>query len=170
MCKLKDSGIVDTIIRSYRPDDEAAVVDFALRAWEPVFFSMRDLMGPAIFQLLHGDDWSEYQKAAIKRVLADDGMHTWVAEVGGQVAGFVAVHIADDRSLGEIYMIAVAPEHQNLGLGTTLTNFATEWMREAGLPLALIGTGGDIGHAPARRTYEKSGYTAMPIVNYYKAL
>jgi GNAT superfamily N-acetyltransferase len=72
--------------------------------------------------------------------------------------------------MGEIYMIAVATEHQNQGLGTTLTNFATDWMRESGLPLAMIGTGGDVGHAPARRTYDKAGYTPMPGVNYYKAL
>lgn len=161
---------MDTIIRSYGPDDEDAVVDFALRAWEPVFSSMRVVLGDAIFQMLHGDDWYAYQKAAIARVLADDGMHIWVAEVGGQLAAFVAIHVTDDRSMGEIHMIAVSPEHQSQGLGTTLTDFSTEWMREAGLPLALIGTGGDPGHAPARRTYEKAGYTPLPLVQYYKVL
>jgi hypothetical protein len=43
-------------------------------------------------------------------------------------------------------------------------------MRSAGMRLAMIGTGGDPGHAPARRTYEKAGYTPLPAVNYFKAL
>jgi hypothetical protein len=43
-------------------------------------------------------------------------------------------------------------------------------MKENGMKLAVVGTGGDPGHAPARRAYEKAGYTAMPAVRYYKEL
>ena len=83
---------------------------------------------------------------------------------------FLAVTLHEDDALGQIWMLAVDPDAQGRGLGTSLTNFATEWMREAGMRLAMIGTGGDPGHAPARRTYEKAGYTAMPTVQYLKAL
>lgn len=38
------------------------------------------------------------------------------------------------------------------------------------MAVVLVSTGGDIGHAPARRTYEKAGFTPMPVVNYFKAL
>jgi GNAT superfamily N-acetyltransferase len=75
-----------------------------------------------------------------------------------------------ESGMGEVYMVAVDPDYQNHGLGTRLTNVATDWIREAGLPLAIISTGGDAGHAAARRTYEKAGYTAVPSVNYFKAL
>jgi GNAT superfamily N-acetyltransferase len=67
-------------------------------------------------------------------------------------------------------MVAVDPAFQNLGLGTQLTGWATGWLREAGMSVVLVSTGGDVGHAPARRTYEKAGFTPMPIVNYFKAL
>jgi hypothetical protein len=43
-------------------------------------------------------------------------------------------------------------------------------MRESGMRVAMIGTGGDPGHAPARRAYDKAGYTALPSVQYFKAL
>ncbi|WP_228386292.1 GNAT family N-acetyltransferase [Streptomyces katsurahamanus] len=66
--------------------------------------------------------------------------------------------------------LAVNPDCQGRNVGTTLTDFATDWMRQAGVTLASIRTGGDPGHAPARRTYEKSGYTALPLVRYDKAL
>jgi hypothetical protein len=38
------------------------------------------------------------------------------------------------------------------------------------MTVVLVSTGGDIGHAPARRTYEKAGFTPMPAVHYFKAL
>ena len=67
-------------------------------------------------------------------------------------------------------MLAVDPKFQNEGLGSRLTDVATDWIREAGLSIALVSTGGVVGHAPARRVYEKAGYTPVPAVNYFKAL
>jgi GNAT superfamily N-acetyltransferase len=67
-------------------------------------------------------------------------------------------------------MLAVHPDHQNRGIGTELNLFALERMKENGMKLVSVGTGGDPGHAPARRSYEKVGYTPLPIVRYYKAL
>jgi hypothetical protein len=43
-------------------------------------------------------------------------------------------------------------------------------VKEGGMALAVVGMGGDEGHAPARRSYEKAGYTALPLVRYYKDL
>jgi len=34
----------------------------------------------------------------------------------------------------------------------------------------MVETGGDPGHAPARRVYEKAGYTGFPVAGYFKAL
>jgi hypothetical protein len=34
----------------------------------------------------------------------------------------------------------------------------------------MVETGGDPGHAPARRTYERSGFTLLPIARYFKNL
>jgi arginine utilization protein RocB len=49
-------------------------------------------------------------------------------------------------------------------------SLAVEEISKLGIPLAEIGTGGDPGHAAARRVYEKAGFTALPLVRYYKAL
>ena len=160
-------------IRAYRTDDRDAVVDLALRAWAPVFASMRAVTGDEIDRLSHGDDWRVYQRKSIEDALDNDAMHLWVAHEDDDenaLVAFLAVTLHEDDALGQIWMLAVDPDAQGRGLGTTLTNFATEWMREAGMRLAMIGTGGDPGHAPARRTYEKAGYTAMPTVQYLKAL
>ena len=56
------------------------------------------------------------------------------------------------------------------GVGLALTQFALLCIVEAGYPLATVGTGGDPGHAPARRTYERAGFSPIPVVHYFQAL
>ena len=55
-------------------------------------------------------------------------------------------------------------------LSGALTEFGTAWLRDAGMRVAMIGTGGDPGHAPARRVYAKADYTLIPMARYFKAL
>ena len=161
---------MDPTIREYRTTDRAAVVALSLRAWAPAFASIRAVLGDEIDTLLHGEDWRQHQQRGVEDALDNEEMTVWVAEDDGAPVGFMAVTLNPERSIGELWMIAVDPQVQNRGLGTRLTNLATDWIRDAGMKAATIGTGGDSGHAPARRTYEKAGYTPLPIVNYYKAL
>ena len=160
---------MDSAIRLYRPEDESAVVALSVRAWRPVFASMEAILGREIFFRLHGD-WRDYQEQAVRETLADGQMTIWVADPG-PVAGFVAARVANaQRQLGELYMLAVDPENQRRGIGTALTEHATDWMRDAGMRVAMISTGGDPGHAPARHVYEKAAYTLLLAAGYYKAL
>ena len=118
---------------------------------------------------LHGD-WRLYQERAVRDALADDQITIWVADPG-HVVGFVATRIADPRrQIGELYILAVDPDEQGRGVGTALSGQATNWMRQVGMRVAAISTGGDPGHAPARRVYEKAAYTLLPAAGYYKAL
>ena len=95
----------------------------------------------------------------------------WVAEVGESVVGFVAVELHHPESgMGEISMLTVDPDYQGGGIGTALTEFALDRLRDAGMKVAMVETGGDPGHAAARRTYEKAGYTYLPIARYFKNL
>lgn len=161
---------METTIRPYREVDEPGVVRLSLRAWTPVHDSMRDVMGDEIFGRLYGDGWRWQQQEDVEKALRDEKSEVWVAEVDGEVAGFASAVVNADTSMGEISMVAVDPDFQNQGLGTQLTTVATDWLRDAGMAVVLVSTGGDIGHAPARRAYEKAGFTPMPVVNYFKAL
>jgi GNAT superfamily N-acetyltransferase len=67
-------------------------------------------------------------------------------------------------------MLAVDPAAQGEGVGTVLTRTATDWLRASGMRVAMIDTGGDPGHAPARRVYEKAACTLLPVARYLKAL
>jgi ribosomal protein S18 acetylase RimI-like enzyme len=156
-------------IRPYDAGDARRIVELSLRAWEPVFESLEAVLGPPIFGRLH-PDWRSDQRRAVEDVLATEGMDVWVAHIEGRVAGFVAVTLHSERSIGEVVMLAVDPAAQNDGIGTQLTTFALDRIRAAGMTVAMVETGADAGHAPARRTYEKAGFALLPVARYFKAL
>jgi GNAT superfamily N-acetyltransferase len=158
-------------IRERADGDDEQIVALSLRAWEPVFQSVAAELGPALNALLHGADWRDHQERDVRETLARDGMHTWVAEEDGRVAGFVCAAVVDPRRLiGEIAMLAVDPASQRHGIGAALTETATAWLRDSGMRVAFLGTGGDEGHAPARRLYDRAGFSRFPAVQYFKAL
>jgi GNAT superfamily N-acetyltransferase len=72
--------------------------------------------------------------------------------------------------MGEIYIIAVSPIHQRQGIGKALMDFANEKIREAGMTMVMVETGGDTGHAPARHAYESFGFESWPAARYFKRL
>lgn len=157
-------------IRSYFDKDLDVIVQLSLLAWEPVFTSWKQILGPKLYPIAIYPDWRKSQKEVVEKVCNDENIATWVAEVDGKVVGFVAYELNDNNKIGEVQLLAVHPEYQNHGIGTELNTFALQKLKESGMKLAVVGTGGDEGHAPARRSYEKAGYTALPLVRYYKDL
>jgi ribosomal protein S18 acetylase RimI-like enzyme len=157
-------------IRPFEDRDTEAVVGLSLRAWAPVFASLEQTLGSEIFRRQH-PDWREDQRRAVEEVCATKKGQVWVAEAGASVVGFVAVEFDHPEvGMGEISMLAVDPDHQDWGIGTALTTFALDRLKDAEMTVAMVETGGDPGHAPARRVYEKAGYTLLPIARYFKNL
>jgi GNAT superfamily N-acetyltransferase len=158
-------------IRDYDYADQDGVIELSLRAWAPVFASMEAVLGAALARLLHGLDWRDHQARSVSETLADSSKHAWVAERDVRIRGFAVAAVADpDRLIGEIVMLAVDPAHQREGVGRALTDHATAWLGDIGMRVAVIGTGGDPGHAPARRLYEDAGYRLMPAAQYFRVL
>ncbi len=160
---------MDVHIREYASSDEEPVVRLSLRAWAPVFASVEQVLGVELFGRLRGD-WRSGQERAVRDVLADPAVRVWVAGADEEPTGFVAATLDTDSLVGEIYMLAVDPAAQDRGVGTALTEVATDWLRWSGMQVAMVETGGDPGHAPARRVYDKADFTALTVARYFKAL
>lgn len=158
-------------IRECDPADHDAVVDLSLRAWSPVFDSLGDVLGRELSTLLHGADWRLHQAHEVRDTLSNASNRAWVAEADGEIVAFAAATLVDQkRQLGEITMVAVDPTAQRRGIGGALTEHAATWLRDQGMRVALIATGGDAGHAPARRVYERLGFRQLPGAQYFRAL
>jgi ribosomal protein S18 acetylase RimI-like enzyme len=127
-------------------------------------------MDADVYQAFYPDNWRVSQQKAVEDVCAAEDTNVWVALDTGSTVGFVAVKLDSESSMGEIYMVAVDPDYQGRGIGSTLIEFVLAQMKDAGMSIAMVETGGDLGHAPARRTYEKLGFGLWSVARYFKKL
>lgn len=131
-------------------------------AFAPVFSSFRSLLGDAIYDRAQGpeDDAQEALLASLLVAAPGGDWELFVARSGDELAGFVAVRLDRQRLIGEIGLNAVDPTYAGRGIGTAMYEFALARMKEAGMKVATVATGGDPSHAPARRAYRKAGFDA----------
>jgi GNAT superfamily N-acetyltransferase len=135
------------------------------------FESIEREMGPEVYRLVY-PDWRSAQASAVEAVCRAPDTDVWVATVDKRPVGFVAVRLGreDAARVGEIDMLVVDPGHQRAGVGGALLDWAVAELRQAGVDLAVMATGGDPGHAPARALYERSGFNGFRLVRYYLKL
>lgn len=157
-------------IEPYEDSHLDAIKSLSIRAWSPVFDSLQEAMDLDVYRSFYPDGWRVSQLRAVEGVCAAADTKVWVAIDSGSILGFVAVKLHFESSMGEIYMVAVDPDYQRRGIGTALMEFALDWMKVAGMSVAMVETGGDPGHAPARCTYEKLGFRLFPVARYFKKL
>ena len=153
-------------LRPSEVGDVDQIVALALRAWEPVHASMARVLGARVNSLVY-PDWAASQEDDVRRACSEPNTRVTVAVDGESVLGFATV-VVHSKQFGEIDMIAVDPAAQGRGVARALMEHALTQIREAGCSLAVVATGGDPGHAPARALYEATGFRALPLVRYYR--
>ena len=119
-------------IEPYDPSHLDTVIRLSLRAWTPVFDSIQNAMNADVYQAFYPDSWRVSQQKAIEDVCAAEDTNVWVAIDSGSTVGFVAVKLDSESSMGEIYMVAVDPDFQGRGIGSSLIEFALDWMKDVG--------------------------------------
>ena len=154
----------------YTEKDRDQVLALSLRAWQPVFSQMaRDLPG-FVFKAFYPRGWEARQTADISAFLDQNGGQCWIARRGAAIVGFVGVQMHPEDKMGEIHILAVDPDHQRTGIGRALMAYAESVIRDAGMEMVMIETGGDPAHAAARQTYEAADYALWPVARYFKPL
>jgi len=161
----------EVIIRDVRPEDVEAIVDIAVAAWEPINAYRRDLMGDELFAAAV-PDWRGRKARDVRSACAGGSTtRVCVAEEDGQVVGFVTFYVHEASGIGEIGNNAVHPSFRGRGIATAMYRHAFEKLQERGMRFVRAGTGGDPAHAPARRAYERAGFSLqIPYVHYYRKL
>ena len=162
-------GVAEIAIRRFDPADRAPLVALSLRAWAPVFAGIAQEMGSDVFRIVY-PDWRSAQAGAVQAVCDAAGTDVWVATIDRRPVGFVTVRLGyeDAARVGEIDMLAVDPDRQGAGVGSALLNHALAELKHAGVDLAVIATGGDPGHGPARALYERAGFRGFRLMRYYR--
>ena len=118
------------------------------------------MLGDEIYDLAQRSS-DEAQEELLASLMAGESNWTLhVAQSTDEIVGFVAVKLDRETHVGEIGLNAVDPLHTDRGFGTAMYEFAVTFMKDAGMKVATVATGGDPSHAPARRAYLKAGFAA----------
>ncbi len=156
-------------IAPYSPHHREAIIALSLRAWAPVFASLEREMDAAVWAAFYPNGWEEVQRASVAAACDAQDLTVSVALDGERVLGFVAVRI-HDALMGEFTMIATDPSAQRRGVARALSQHAIAFMRSKGNSVAMVETGGDPGHAPARAAYEAAGFRNLPLARYFRKI
>lgn len=145
----------------------ADCVRIALLVWEGIHTAYAKLQGEDMHEAVSGG-WREAKAAEIAAQQSKDT--AIVALLDGKVVGFCGYRFVND-ALGNIGYNGVDPAYRGNGIARYLYEYAFAQMRKAGAGYARVFTGGDDGHAPARRAYEKAGFDKRLLtLTYYKAI
>lgn len=148
-------------LRPAKTEDLARLEKMRESAFAPVFASFRSLLGEEIYNLAQARE-DEAQGALLASFLEPASpWEVYVAEQDGFAVGFVSVRLDAEKKVGEIGLNAVDPAFAGKGIGTAMYEFAITRMKDGGMRVATVATGGDTSHAPARRAYEKAGFAVQ---------
>lgn len=163
-------NLQQAVFRLVRPEEVEQIANMAAQAWRPVYESVRRMLGAALFDAMH-PDWKADKADQVRQAATQRPENVYITQIDGEVVGFISFWIDPHRSTGRIGNNAVAPEWQGHGIGTFQNNRVLQLMRENGVRVVQVTTGGDESHAPARRAYEKAGFSHFtPSVTYYMQL
>lgn len=109
------------------------------------------------------DQCDQLYETWLTNALRDHPDGVIVAEVNGQVAGYITCEIAN--AIGEIGLIGVSPAHQGLRIGTALTAASVEWFRQHGAHSAEVVTQGR--NIAAQRMYQTCGFRTKRVQLWY---
>ncbi len=146
------------LVRPAEPGEALRLEEVRCAAFRPVFASFRAILGEEIYRLVQAQEDLAQRDLLASLLVPDSGWEVYVGEVEGTVVGFVSLQMDRETRIGEIGLNAVDPDWAGRGLGTRMYFFALARIREEGMRVATVSTGGDPSHAPARRAYEKAGF------------
>jgi GNAT superfamily N-acetyltransferase len=150
--------VPEVVFRKARPEDEPLLQAIRRAAFAPIFASFREILGDEVYEIAQRRE-DEAQEVLLASLLArGSAWELYVVEAGGHAVGFVSLQLNDETKIGEVGLNAVDPAHAGTGIGTRMYEFAATRMSQAGMKVATVATGGDAGHAPARRAYQKAGF------------
>jgi len=117
------------------------------------------------FGRIAGTTWQERKCDGIEYDLQRHREHTLVAELDGEIVGYLCARIDIEYATGHIANLAVAKDHQSRGIGKMLISEALEHFRECGMRYARIETLDE--NYRARKLYPAFGFREIGRQVYY---
>lgn len=151
--------------------DLAELEEIRRLAFAPIFASFRSILGEDLYVLAQEAEDRTQGNMLLAALKPGEDWQMYVAEYEQKSVGFIQIKMERQTLMGEIELNAVHPDYTGRGIGTQMYDFANDLMKDSGMKVATVSTGGDPSHASARKAYEKAGFThQIPSVWFCKKL
>lgn len=158
------------MIRPFRKDDLENICAIAKRAYDGIFSGFEKEIGKQLLDCWIPDAKNS-KNAQLTLMAQKNPQWLYICERNGKTVGFIMFHLDYERKLGTIGNNASDPLAGEKGVGHEMYNFVLDYFRKEGMKAAMVHTGLDEAHAPARKAYERVGFTkSIPEVLYFKDL
>ena len=157
----------DVKIRRAEARDAEAAAEIAREAWTPIYDGYRTQLGEDIYATVYPGSPLDVKAEKIKAAACAGNM--LIAETDSDICGFATYTV--EGEVGVLKENAVSQCCKGMGIAGRLYESVFNLLRAEGCKVVRVGTGLDDAHAPARRAYEKAGFSAsLSSVTYYKKL
>lgn len=143
------------------PEHSEDIRKIAIAGWTPIRKSQKALIGEEFYSVKF-ENWEENKGNSIlnRAFSGDPDICCFSAVADGRIAGFLTSRIdASGEQLLTVCDNCVSPEFAGKGIGSSMYRRIIAEAKNRGARYAAVETGLDVGHAPARRAYEKAGFT-----------
>ena len=157
-------------VRDAESSEIDQIITIAIAAWKPIYDLRFEMMGAEFFDAFYLD-WRRSKASEIRQSFESADSIVCVAEMSQELAGFVTCHLETKKSVAELGNNAVHPDFQGAGIAGRMYEYVFNLLRGEGIQFVHVHTGEDPAHLPARRAYEKAGFSAgLPSVRYFRKL
>ena len=127
----------ETVIRKYQPSDLETLRQITAICFEGVSIdkNIEDKFG-----IINELDWKQRKMPHINDDVEANADGVFVAEIDGEVAGYITAYVNHRTKIGGIPNLSVHPNFQQRGLGTELIETALVYLKEEGMLYARIET------------------------------
>jgi ribosomal protein S18 acetylase RimI-like enzyme len=153
-------------VRAFRRADRERILAITREAFDQVCYEahVERAAGP-----IEGTSWADRKERGIDSDLNYYGKSTFVAEIDGEVVGYVTTRLYHAYRTGHVANLAVAVRFQSQGIGRALMEHALEFFRHSGMGYARVETMDN--NERGQRLYPSFGFQEIGRqVNYFMRL
>ena len=128
---------MEPVIRSFCPDDLEAIKAITIEGFEGVSVEHGIELQ---FGEIAGHDWRWRKARHVDEDVKEQAAGIFVAEVDGEILGYISTRLDPEAGKGRIPNLAVAASARGQGIGRKLTGHALDYFRTEGMGVAVIET------------------------------